>query len=38
MSQQGGNHGNASAPQKLIQLVGYREAKTLPGLPNPAKR
>jgi len=37
MSQQCGNIGNASAPQKFIQLVGYREPKARPKLPGLAK-
>jgi hypothetical protein len=41
MSQQCGDNGNVSAPQKLVQLVGYREPRARPDRwvrPGPAKR
>jgi hypothetical protein len=41
MSQQRGDNGNQSAPQKFVQLVGCRDAKARPDpwvRPAPAKR
>jgi hypothetical protein len=41
MSQQRGDSGNQSAPQKFVQLVGYRDPKARPApwvRPGPAKR